>query len=183
LAAKGILNTSGSKKKVSKKVPHDQALTAKVIAKNGGSSQTELANQRRKARREEEKLMAAEMKRKEQRERERPENQFTKPFQQAQDRLQALTEQAISEEPSDTPKRQQPVMGTDQLAAVCEWKEMQLNEIMALEAILHDSDQFFVTEKRRIWRNFVRLWRNTKTTRTTKCLCKQSSCILLLRWC
>jgi hypothetical protein len=24
---------------------------------------------------------------------------------------------------------QQPVAGTDQLAAVCEWKEMQLNEI------------------------------------------------------
>jgi hypothetical protein len=142
----GNTGGGGAKKRVSKKVPHDVALTAKVIAKHGGSSQTELANQRRKARREEEKLMAAEVKRTEQRERERLEHQFIKPFQQAQDRLQALTEQAISEELRDTPKLPQPVtMDTDQLAAVCEWKEMQLNEIMALEAMLYDSDQFFVT--------------------------------------
>jgi hypothetical protein len=94
----GISNAATKKKPIPKNINHGDALTAKVIAKNGASQQ-ELSQHKsfmKKVKREEERASAAAAKQEEERERERAE-QVVKPHEQARERMKEVAlQQATS---------------------------------------------------------------------------------------
>lgn len=87
----GISNAATKKKPIPKSMNHGDALTAKVIARNGASQQelSQHISLMKKMRREEERAAAAAGKREEERERARAE-QVVKPHEQARERMSEL---------------------------------------------------------------------------------------------
>lgn len=147
-AKSGLVNPAAKKKPIPKNINHGDALTAKIISKNGASQQD--LNQHkslvRKAKREEERAAQASIKRDEERERERAE-QVVRPFEQAQRRLQELaTEHATSALAPERSDAQQTTTLLSDMKRWAECKQMQMDEVMALEAIFVDTDDFLVAE-------------------------------------
>lgn len=149
-AKSGLVNATAKKKPIPKNINHGDALTAKIISKNGASQQ-DLNQHRslvRKAKREEERALQIAAKRDEERERERAE-QVVKPYEQAQCRLQELAME-LSTTASLAPAPEQSdahvVVEASEMKTCVECKQMQLDEIMALEAIFMDTDDFLIAE-------------------------------------
>lgn len=136
------------KKPIPKNINHGDALTAKVIAKNGASQQ-ELSQHKsllKKARREEERAAAAAAKREEERERERA-DQVVKPHEQARERLKELAlQQVVAFLAPETSSTTTNDFDLSEMKQIAECKQMQLDEIMALEAIFADTEEFLVSE-------------------------------------
>lgn len=147
----GGSNANTEKKKpIPKNINHGDALTAKVIAKHGASQQ-ELSQHKsflKKARREQERAAAAAARREEERERERA-DQLVKPHEQARGRLRELALQqatgSLAPETSTTTTSDIDISLSD-MKQIAECKQMQLDEIMALQAIFADTEEFLVSE-------------------------------------
>jgi hypothetical protein len=145
-AKSGLVTTSAKKKPIPKNINHGDALTAKIISKNGASQQ-DLNQHRslvRKAKREEERALQASAKRDEERERERAE-QVVKPYEQAQCRLQELAMELSTASLAPVQIDSLAVEASDMKTCV-ECKQMQLDEIMALDAIFIDTNDFLVAD-------------------------------------
>jgi hypothetical protein len=147
----GINNTATKKKPIPKFLNHGDALTAKVIAKNV-SSQPELSQHKsllKKARREEERAAAAAAKREEDRERERAE-QVVKPHEQARERMKELALQQSALQKAAAFLAAETILNSDidllEMKQISDCKQMQLDEIMALEAIFADTEELLVSE-------------------------------------
>jgi hypothetical protein len=144
-------NAPGKKKPIPKNTNHGAALTAKIISKNGASQQ-DLSQHRasvRKGKRVEERAAVVNAKRAEERERERSE-QVVKPHEQARERLKELALQhavaPLVHETTTTTTTTTSDMDLSQMKQIAECKQMQLDEIMALEAIFVDTEEFLVSE-------------------------------------
>ena len=143
----GGSNANTDKRKPApKNINHGDALTAKVIAKHGASQQ-EISQQKslsKKTRRDQERALAAASRREEERERERA-DQVVKPHEQARRRLKELALQlaALSPETSTITTRD---VSLSDLKRIAECKQIQLDEIVALEAIFTDTEEFLVSE-------------------------------------
>lgn len=147
-AKSGIVTPATKKKPIPKNINHGDALTAKIISKNGASQQ-DLNQHRslmRKTKREEERAAQAAAKREEERLRERAE-QFVKPHEQANERLHEIAlELAAMSLPTDLEQTNASNMDVSEMKLCAECKQMQLDEVMALEAIFTDTDNFLVAE-------------------------------------
>jgi len=140
----GSNGAGGKKPTIPKKIDHGKALTAKAIAKN--TSQFDISKEKtllRRARRDEDRALAATAKRAEEKERERKER-LVKPFEQANERMIELAKRLQQE--------QVPVSENDiiyqsiaDMQRVAECRELQLNEVMGLEAIYADTIELLVS--------------------------------------
>lgn len=147
--AKGKVNPGGDAIKKKKGAPKKLTHVEKIIAKNG-ASQEAMAQEKsalRKMKRNEEKLAALSQKRAEERQQQRQVK--VKPHEQARERMCELAaKQAAATASSECVV--DGGVGTDMdmdmdlsdLKVIARCKEMQLDEIMALEAIFADTDEF-----------------------------------------
>ncbi len=137
--------STGSKKPlIPKKIDHGKALTAKFIAKNG-ASQDDIAREKtllKRAKRDEERAAAVALKRSTEREKERLERQV-KPFDLAKERMIQLAK-CKRDEVIETRKSDERSM--DELQIVAECRELQLNEVLALEAIYADTGELLISD-------------------------------------
>ena len=141
-------SSTSSKKPIPKKVDHASALTAKVIAKNSVSA-TDISKERtllKRAKRDEERALAAAERRAEEKRREQAER-IVKPFDlgkqrmiELADRLQKDTTYADCSEYDS---------GAAELQQLVEYIELQVNEVLGLEAIYnsHHDDGDDTTNK------------------------------------
>jgi hypothetical protein len=140
----GISNAATKKKPIPKSMNNGDALTAKVIARNGASQQelSQHISLMKKMRREEERAAAAAAKREEERKRAQAE-QVVKPHEQARERMRELALQqgtaSLAAETSLTSD-----IDLSEMKKISECKQMQLDEIMALEATFADKEEFLV---------------------------------------
>ena len=140
----GGSNGAGGKKIIPKNTDHGKALTAKVIAKN--TSQSDIIKAKtilRRERKDEERAAAAAGKRAEERERER-QVRLVKPFEQANIRMSELAKKLQQEEVSVSEIDMSNYSIAD-MQKVAECRELQLNEIMGLEAIYSDTHELLVS--------------------------------------
>jgi hypothetical protein len=157
--AKSKDNPGGNGKKVKappKKLPHNQILAAKIMAKNGFSAGDERKIQKA-YRKQEGKVEAATAKHEEERELKRLASlQEVRPYEQAK---QKLFELALELQQKSLPLPESTLTSTladsepnindsvtielDELIKIAECKEMQINEILSLEAMM--PDDFFVS--------------------------------------
>ena len=140
----GGSNGAGGKKIIPKNTDHGKALTAKVIAKN--TSQSDISNKKtlqRRERRDEEIAAAAAAKRAEEREIQRLER-LVKPFEQANERMIELAKKLQQEQVSVSEIDMSNYSIAD-MQKVAECRELQLNEIMGLEAIYADTHELLVS--------------------------------------
>ena len=113
-----------------------KALTAKIVAKNG-ASQEDISKEKtllKRAKRGEERAATAALKRAEEKERQRMEN-MVKPYDMAKEQMIIMAGK-LQKETSTINKGEEDECGTNnaqQMIAEC--KEMQVNEVLGLEAI------------------------------------------------
>lgn len=142
-------SSSSKKPLVPKKIDHGKALTAKVIAKNG-ASRDDISKEKtlmKRAKRGEERAAAAALKRAEEKERQRRE-MMVKPFDVARDRVIAIADELQKncidvrkeEDGSGKNGRQQQIIGKEDQQMVAECREMQVNELLGLDAIYNTDD-------------------------------------------
>eukprot|EP00578_Thalassiosira_sp_NH16_P015420 CAMPEP_0181126238 /NCGR_PEP_ID=MMETSP1071-20121207/27512_1 /TAXON_ID=35127 /ORGANISM="Thalassiosira sp., Strain NH16" /LENGTH=374 /DNA_ID=CAMNT_0023211805 /DNA_START=143 /DNA_END=1267 /DNA_ORIENTATION=+ len=153
--AKGTVggsSKSSSSKLVPKNIDHGKALTAKIIAKRGATKE-ELSKQKslmRRAKRGEERAAAAAMKRAEEKERERMER-MVRPYDLARERMIAMAdglqkkrEEVVGTTPdgssSDGDNGMHVTATNKQLMVEC--KELQVNELLGLEAIYNTTHDY-----------------------------------------
>lgn len=140
----GGSNGAGGKKIIPKNTDHGKALTAKVIAKN--TSQSDISNKKtlqRRERRDEELAAAAAAKRAEEREIQRMER-LVKPFELANERMIELAKKLQQEHVSVSEIDMSNYSIAD-MQKIAECRELQLNEIMGLEAIYADTQELLVS--------------------------------------
>ena len=140
--------STGTKKKslIPKKIDHGKALTLKVIAKNG-ASQSEISKEKtllRKAKRDEERALAAIEKRKEEKELKRIQN-LVKPFDLAVDRIKSLAKKIQQQDLNRSESFENEIDDIKGLQNIAECRSLQLNEVMGLEAIYADTDNFYIS--------------------------------------
>jgi hypothetical protein len=149
--AKSKVNPGGSNgKKVKappKKQPHNQILAAKILAKNGFSAGDERKIQKA-YRKQEGKAVAASAKHEEERELKRLASlQEVRPYEQAKQKLFELAlelqQQSLPLPEStltltDSDPNDSLAIELDELIKIAECKEMQINEILSLEAMMPD---------------------------------------------
>mmetsp|Transcript_29413 Transcript_29413/g.32557 ORF Transcript_29413/g.32557 Transcript_29413/m.32557 type:complete len:314 (+) Transcript_29413:82-1023(+) len=151
--AKGKAGIDGGKKKKlqTKNISHDKALANKIIAKNG-PSQGDLNKHKMAARRDrkaEERFAAASAKYAKAKEKVQKET-VMKPYEQSKERMSNLVEQ-LANASSNSNGDDVQILSDDndidiaQMNQILECKEMQLDEIMALEAIFCDTPGQFLT--------------------------------------
>ena len=148
--AKAKSGVATAKKKVMpKNTNHAEALTHKIISKNGPSREEadQARSLLRKARREDERAAHLNAKRDEERALERA-SQVVKPHEQARQRLHELALEYSAATVTSEPTRivADIVMDVSEMKLCAECKQMQLDEIMGLQAIFMDTDDFLVAE-------------------------------------
>mmetsp|Transcript_23695 Transcript_23695/g.40467 ORF Transcript_23695/g.40467 Transcript_23695/m.40467 type:complete len:371 (-) Transcript_23695:67-1179(-) len=142
----GDSRTTSKKPLIPKKIDHGKALTAKVIAKNGLSPQ-DLAKEKtlaRRAKRDEERAAAAAAKRTEERERRRWERRV-RPLDMARERMVGLAEKLQKQNINGSDKEEGDGVDNAHIDAefyqtVAECRELQVNELLGLEAIYNTHD-------------------------------------------
>jgi hypothetical protein len=145
-------SSSGGSKAPPKKTPHNKILAEKIIAKSGDPQERTLSKARvKRAQREDEKATAAIAVAKEERDRERR-SRTVKPHEQARERMTelALKLQKASLKDDDDDNDKLNAGDKEKWNEIKECKEMQLDEIMALEAIYADTDEFLVSDASRL---------------------------------
>ena len=138
-------SSGGKVKKPAPKTSHDKILAAKIIQKNGQSEQDKIADRQaaRRARRDEERAKVREEKRKEEREQQLLE-QIVRPSDQAREKMAELARQLQFK--TEISKKDAPTgLGMSELTTIAECKQIQLDEMMALEAIYMGTDTFLVS--------------------------------------
>eukprot|EP00545_Synedropsis_sp_CCMP1620_P001002 CAMPEP_0119014074 /NCGR_PEP_ID=MMETSP1176-20130426/9339_1 /TAXON_ID=265551 /ORGANISM="Synedropsis recta cf, Strain CCMP1620" /LENGTH=313 /DNA_ID=CAMNT_0006967211 /DNA_START=94 /DNA_END=1035 /DNA_ORIENTATION=+ len=138
-------NSHGGKKKTAvRQVNHGQALTAKIVVKNSAPAEFNQAELRR-ARRQDEKTAALARKLANERELEKQHQDVVQPHDQAKERMSevALELQAEAVKLSAGSDITSSV-DLSEMQQIVQCREMQLDEIMALEAIFVDTDEFLV---------------------------------------
>jgi hypothetical protein len=153
--AKSKDNPGGNGKKVKappKKQPHNQILAQKIMAKNGFSVGEERKIQKA-YRKQEGKVEAASAKHEEARELKRLASlQEVRPYDQAKQKLieralelqqKPLPESTLTSALTDSDSNDSVAIELDELMQIAECKEMQINEILSLEAMM--PDDFFVS--------------------------------------
>ena len=118
-----------------------KALTAKIVAKNG-ASQEDISKEKtllKRAKRGEERAAAAALKRAEEKERQRMEN-MVKPYDMAKEQMIIMAGK-LQKETSIINKGEEDECGTNNVQQmIAECKEMQVNEVLGLEAIYNTDD-------------------------------------------
>eukprot|EP00979_Chaetoceros_neogracilis_P017300 scaffold10201_cov143-Chaetoceros_neogracile.AAC.3 len=146
-------NTGGGKKPlIPKKIDHGKALTAKIISKNSNTSQSDRNNEKKtllkRIKRDEEKSLIAASKRSAEKERERKER-LVKPFEQANERMMELAKKLQQKKKSagdDNDSDNDPMdPSMAEMQRVAECRELQLNEVLGLEAIYADTNELLVS--------------------------------------
>lgn len=145
-ASIGTSNKAGgkSKKQNFKKVDHAKALVAKTVAKN--ISQEDMDREKAMLRRErkaEERAAVAAAKRAEEKERERMER-FVKPFEVANEQMSEKARKLQEECGPDLQTITSNLSPVD-MKRVAECCDLQLNEVMGLEAIYSDTNELLVS--------------------------------------
>jgi len=143
-------STSSKSKAISKKVPHHQILAQKIISKQEGEQGPTISRAKlRRSQREDEKAASIKAAAREA-EKEERRNRKVKPHELAQDRmleivknLQATSSVVIFEEEESNNSK-------ESIMEIKECKEMQLDEVMALEAIYADTNDFLVSDSSRL---------------------------------
>lgn len=141
----GQFDTSQKKKKSVVQVTHGQALTAKIVRNNTAPSDYSKAELRR-AKKQEEKALAAAAKIAEAREEERRERERRTvcPFDVARERMiqeaKRRQQQQIQHEISESS-----TVELEDLELIAQCREMQLDEIAALDAMYTDTDVFLLS--------------------------------------
>jgi hypothetical protein len=159
-AKSGVGGGGGGKKKAPpKNVSHNQILAQKIITKqqqSSGSSGAETTISRkdlRKAARDDERAAAAIQAAKEERERERL-NQKVRPSEQAKERMaelsRKLAESSITSNHHENNKNQWDASDLEKMKQIAECRQIQLDEITALDAIFADTDEFRILQCCRI---------------------------------
>jgi hypothetical protein len=150
--AKSADNPGGDARKKKGGKPKKLNHLEKVIAKHGATQEAQLTkSDLRKHKRAEERGSALTEKRAEERQQQR--QLKVKPHEQAQERMAELAlKQAASEE---TAKNDSLLINTNDmdlsdLKAIAQCKELQLDEILALEAIFVDTNEFSVSESSKL---------------------------------
>ena len=121
-----------------------KALTAKIVAKNG-ASQEDISKEKtllKRAKRGEERAAAAALKRAEEKERQRMEN-MVKPYDMAKEQMIIMAGKLQKETSSTINKGEDDewdVYNSQQMLMIAECKEMQVNEVLGLEAIYNTDD-------------------------------------------
>lgn len=145
--AKAGDNGGGGKKKVAKKVPHDKILADKIIAKGTNQSEKDRIAGRqaaRRARKDEERAILLEEKRREEKEKQRLE-QVVKPHEQAIEKMAELAREQQRRKHNEGNTINSSSLS--QLQEIAECKQIQLDELLALEAIFMDTETFLVAEE------------------------------------
>jgi hypothetical protein len=138
----GVGGAGGKKKTLKTQVTHDQALTAKIIAKNSAPPEFNQAELRR-ARKHEAKTASLARKRAEERELEKQQQDVIQPYEEAKKRMLDVALERQEEEAKET-SGSSSTADLSQMQQIVQCKEMQLDEIMALEAIFVDTQDFLV---------------------------------------
>ena len=150
--AKGkVGGSSSSKNSIAKNTDHGKALTSKVISKLGPTKEdkTKQKLMLRRLKRDEEKAKEVERKRKELKEKERLEKQI-KPYEVAQERVKDLAVKLKLQNGNEHQNHGElsEVLSewtAEDLQKVAECRELQLNEMMGLEAIYEGTRQFTIS--------------------------------------
>ena len=143
----------GKKPLIPKKIDHGKALTAKIISKNSNTSQSDRNNEQKtllkRIKRDEERSLIAASKRSAEKERERKER-LVKPFEQANERMMELAkklqqkkEKSAGDDNDSDNNPMDPSIAEMQRVAEC--RELQLNEVLGLEAIYADTNELLVS--------------------------------------
>jgi len=137
---------SGKKKKNVIQVSHGKALTAKIVAKHSVPADVTKA-EIRKAKRQEEKLLVLAEKRAEERRAERIRLGTVRPFEMAMARMAELAMKrqaaaASTDDDDDDDDDDYAGLGLVERKNIAECREMQLDEMAALEAIYAETNEF-----------------------------------------
>lgn len=163
----GSTASTKTKKLIPKNIDHGKALTAKIVSKNS-ASKADISKEKtllKRAKREEERALAAAAKRAEERERERIEA-MVKPFDQAKERMVALAKSLQEEDASDSQgstimdcnnggidddcHEPRDLLSSEMMLQIAECRELQWNEVMGLEAIYADTGEFLIAKSSKI---------------------------------
>lgn len=141
--------SNGTKAKVqTKNVPHNQILAQKIIAKQGGPKEKTISKAKlRRAQREDEKAAAAIAAAREEEIRERR-SRTVKPHEVAKERMAKIAQDL--QKLSLSAESLWDANSMEQMNEIKECRDMQLDEIMALEAIYTGTDEFLVSEASRL---------------------------------
>lgn len=135
-------SSSGKKKMPPKNVSHNQILAQKIISKQKNSGEPTISRKDlRKAARDDERAAAAIQAAKEERERER-QSQRVRPSEQAKERMAELARKLDSQKSSNYWNQD----NMEQMNQIAECRNMQLDEILALEAIFSDTKEFRISK-------------------------------------
>ena len=142
----------GKKPLIPKKIDHGKALTAKIISKNSNTSQSDRNNEKKtllkRIKKDEERSLIAASKRSAEKERERKER-LVKPFEQANERMMELAKKLQRKKKSagdDNDSDNNPMdPSMAEMQRVAECRELQLNEVLGLEAIYADTNELLVS--------------------------------------
>jgi hypothetical protein len=142
----------GKKPLIPKKIDHGKALTAKIISKNSNTSQSDRNNEKKtllkRIKKDEERSLIAASKRSAEKERERKER-LVKPFEQANERMMELAKKLQRKKKSagdDNDSDNNPMdPSIAEMQRVAECRELQLNEVLGLEAIYADTNELLVS--------------------------------------
>jgi hypothetical protein len=142
----------GKKPLIPKKIDHGKALTAKIISKNSNTSHSDRNNEKKtllkRIKRDEERSLIAASKRSAEKERERKER-LVKPFEQANERMMELAKKLQQKKKSagdDNDSDNNPMdPSMAEMQRVAECRELQLNEVLGLEAIYADPNELLVS--------------------------------------
>eukprot|EP00980_Cylindrotheca_fusiformis_P011416 scaffold2644_cov129-Cylindrotheca_fusiformis.AAC.6 len=145
--AKSGEGKAGGKKKAAKKVSHDKLLADKIIAKGNNQSESDRIAGRqaaRRARKDEERAKILEEKRMAEKEQQRQE-QVVKPYEQAAEKMASLAREHRQRMQAGATDEHSSYAFED-LKEIAECKQIQLDEILALEAIFMDTEAFQMAE-------------------------------------
>lgn len=153
-AKSGVATTKskgGGNKQPPKKENHGKLLAAKVVAK-AGPSQAEIIEERqaaRRARKDQQRQEQLEARRQAEKEQQRLEA-VVKPYDLALEKLAELAlQQKEKNEPKSIQNSHEISLDSDRMQMICECKQMQMDELTALEAIYADSDILVVNNSSR----------------------------------
>lgn len=140
----GSSNSKSKSTIQTKKVPHNQILAHKIIAKQEQDGPTISRAKLRRAQREDEKAAAAIAAAREA-EKEAQRNRKVKLHELARDRMMEIAKNLQASGVVCT-EEEQSSHSQESIAEIKECKEMQLDELMALEAIYADTNEFLVSD-------------------------------------
>lgn len=143
-AKTGNVSTSGGGNKNVKKEPHGKLLAAKIVAKSGPSESEQIRNRQaaRLARRDQQRQEQLEAQRQAEKERQRQEA-VARPHEQALEKLNSLAMAYKSKSMPSLPSLSHEDADDDP-SLICESKQLQVDEVIALQAIYADTPDVVV---------------------------------------